>query len=240
MTRATVYCLHGFLGRPADWDFLDGATPHALKKVDVFSGWSHGSMADWARDFNLRVSAGRETPRLILGYSMGGRLALHSLVENPTLWDAAVIVSANPGLVTTEAERSARLAQDEAWARRFESEAWEKVVSDWNQLPVFAGSAPIEARCEAEFDRQRLAHALRDGSPAVTPNLSDKITQLKIPMAWVAGALDPRYAAIATQMGAGFEVKVIAGAGHRVPWDQPAAFMEYFCGFLERFLLNRS
>ncbi|MDR3607176.1 MAG: alpha/beta fold hydrolase [Oligoflexia bacterium] len=243
MEKLTVYCLHGFLGRPSDWDPLDPC-PYDLRKIDLFevlSPASGASMTDWAERFNSEVRAEKRATRVLLGYSMGGRLALHSLVADPALWDAAVIISANPGL--PEMEKKARLAQDEAWARRFESEPWDQLIHDWNALPVFNGSAPVAPRSEECFQRTDLAAALRVWSPARTPDLTDRINPLQKPLAWIAGANDRRYCEIAEKMAKStasrsFEAHILASAGHRAPWDQPAAWAEYFCGFLDRSLLK--
>lgn len=244
MIPTAVFCLHGFLGLPADWNILDDV-PVTLEKVDLFASMfsTQGSMLDWAKSFNAHVRAHyssiKQTPRALLGYSMGGRLALHALVDDPTLWDAALLVSTNPG-----ASLPGRLEQDERWARRFErselefeTEGWEQLIADWNALPVFEGSAPMPERLEADFKRAQLAHALRSWSPAVTGDLSDQINHLKLPLHWTAGARDQRYVAMARKISK--NPAIIDGAGHRAPWDQPVAFREYFCGFLEQSLLKK-
>jgi len=80
----TIVALHGFLGRPSDWDFL--------------------------RDAGLDVDAREldDIPRsgeTLLGYSMGGRLALHALLDGAK-FERAVIVSSGLGL-ENEADRAA-------------------------------------------------------------------------------------------------------------------------------------
>lgn len=147
-----VYCLHGFLGLPSDWDFLGTLQETALEKVDIFQVLSPAtaggikpaiagaSMMDWAEVFNHQVSQKPEK-RILLGYSMGGRLALHALVRNPSLWAGAIIVSANPEPLPEE--RAPRLIADENWAQRFENEPWDQVVSAWENHPVYG--APFGA-----------------------------------------------------------------------------------------------
>ncbi len=244
MEKIAVYCLHGFLGLPRDWDFLE-PTAFDLKKVDALSGAGRfQTILDWATAFNQEVKQDGKRPRAILGYSMGGRLALHSLALDPSLWDAAIIVSASPWEVPSP---QARLTQDEEWAQRFKNDDWEKVVSAWNELPVFKGSQPMAPRRENDFKRQELAHVLKAWSPALVSRclspLSDHISRLQIPISWVAGQNDARYVEIAREMiknttSPRFETQIIPHAGHRAPWDQPAAFQEYFCSFLERSLLK--
>ena len=62
---------------------------------------------------------------VLLGYSMGGRLALELLQRER--FAKAVIISA--GLNVPD---PARVARDEEWARRFESEEWSSLMRAWN------------------------------------------------------------------------------------------------------------
>ena len=132
-----ITALHGFLGLPSDWDFLrraglDVATPDL-----------------------------REIPQegdTLLGYSLGGRLALHALLGGAR-YRNAVIVSAGLGV---EEDREARLGQDEHWAERFEHGEWYAVMRDWNAQPIFGGHAM--PRHEDDFDLLRHPRALRSAS----------------------------------------------------------------------------
>jgi 2-succinyl-6-hydroxy-2,4-cyclohexadiene-1-carboxylate synthase len=244
---ATVFCLHGFLGRPSDWDFLKTPSEDArLEKVDpfrIFAPTSGSGMSDWASKFNEKVAAmpGR---RVLLGYSMGGRLALHSLVRNPSLWDAAIIVSASPGI--QESEKQVRITADEAWAHRFESENWESVVQAWDTLPVFGGKPQTLPRIENEYRRSDLAGALRAWSVGRQDDLKSRLTTLELPILWITGEQDPRYCDIAKDLQARlspaassgpsqlWEFVKIQDAGHRAPWEQPEVFQQHFSRFLAR------
>jgi 2-succinyl-6-hydroxy-2,4-cyclohexadiene-1-carboxylate synthase len=171
--------------------------------------------------------------RVLLGYSMGGRLAMAMLALGG--WDGAILVSCHPGL-TSEAERRARLASDRTWAERFETEPWEAVVSAWNSQAVFAGDAP-SVRKEADFDRHQLALALRAGSLGVQPDYRPMLAGLAIPVLWMAGELDEKYVGIGREcagLNPGFEFVELPRAGHRAPWGNPVAFGEAVTSFLER------
>jgi 2-succinyl-6-hydroxy-2,4-cyclohexadiene-1-carboxylate synthase len=205
-----ITALHGFLGQPSDWDFL-------------------------REDFDVRALKLGEpigSGDTLLGYSLGGRLALHALLGG-TDFKRAVIVSAGLGIEGDEA-RATRRASDEAWARRFESETWEDVVRDWNAQPLFAGrDLP---RDEADFDRHALAAALGDWSPAVLPSIASRLHELRLPMLFVAGELDAKYVAEArhaAELVSGAELWVAPGAAHRVPWDAPQAFIERLHAFID-------
>jgi 2-succinyl-6-hydroxy-2,4-cyclohexadiene-1-carboxylate synthase len=162
---------------------------------------------------------------VLLGYSMGGRRALQ-LLEHQR-FPKAVIVSA--GLNTPD---EARRARDEAWARRFESEAWPSLMRAWNAQPVFGGHEL--ARHESDYDRAELARQLREWSPAVLPPA--RLEEIETPILWIAGERDAKYVDVARQAVARLpnaELWICAEAGHRVPWEQPGAFIARLRAFLE-------
>jgi 2-succinyl-6-hydroxy-2,4-cyclohexadiene-1-carboxylate synthase len=234
-----VYCLHGFLGLPSDWDFLKVPPVASLEKVDIFqllSPSTGANMMSWAEAFNDQVSKKSEK-RVLVGYSMGGRLALHSLVRNPSLFAGAVIISANPSPLPEE--REPRLISDETWAERFETDPWESVVSAWENHPVFGGKPIPFVRRESDFRRADLAGALRAWSLGHQENLTPRLSHLEVPILWITGEQDPRYQDIAKRVRAQvtstpIEFVTIPDSGHRVPWEQAEAFETHFSSFLRR------
>lgn len=196
-----ITAVHGFLGLPADWMFL---TEH----------------------FDVEMPAiGSIPPRgdILLGYSVGGRLALHALLNGAT-YRRAVIVSSGLG-VEGEA-RPARSASDEQWARVFESAPWDEAILGWNAQPVLR-SSPALPRRERDFDRRELARQLREWSPAVLPPIAARLHEIEIPVLWVAGERDQKYVdegRRALSLLPNAELWICPGAGHRVPWDQPGLF----------------
>jgi 2-succinyl-6-hydroxy-2,4-cyclohexadiene-1-carboxylate synthase len=183
--------------------------------LTIFNGFL-GLDRDWDFLGNLETEA-----RVLLGYSMGGRLALQALLGGAA-FDRAVIVSAGLNLETGREERRAR---DEEWARRFESDPWEDVMRDWNAQPVFGGHAM--RREERDYDRAELARQLRGNSPGVLPPLAARLSEIAIPVLWIAGQRDAAYVEIARRAVAllpNAELWICPDAGHRVPWEQPRAF----------------
>jgi 2-succinyl-6-hydroxy-2,4-cyclohexadiene-1-carboxylate synthase len=167
-----------------------------------------------------------ETERdVLVGYSMGGRLALDLLQRRR--FDAAVIISA--GL---NAPDDARRARDEEWARRFESEQWSSLMNAWNAQEVFAGH--VVERREEDFDRAELARHLREYSPAVLP--PPRLESIETPVLWAAGERDEKYVDIARAAVKRLpraELFICPDAGHRVPWEQPERLVARLRTFLD-------
>ena len=232
-----IHCLHGFLGLPQDWQKVipNGVVSHAHS---IYTSTSL-SFDAFAKEKNDTVSeTSFKKKRLLLGYSLGGRLALHMLLDRPDLWDHAVIVSAHPGLpnLTDGQDRETRFQADLRWAKRFETESWSGLMKDWEAQAVFSGSKSLNlpeapnmhgVSREREFNRSILAQALTQWSLGKQANLLPRLTQLGKRIRWVAGEKDSKFDAVARLAASShpaFRYSCIEKAGHRVPWDQPEIF----------------
>ncbi len=217
-----MIALHGFLGLPQDWSDFGYDAVDLWKRVTP--------LEEWANSFVAEV----EGQPWLLGYSMGGRLAMHAALAKPEAFGGLILVSANPGIVM-ESERAMRLRSDGVWARRFREDPWDEVLRDWNAQPVLKGSA-LE-RPEDAFDREALAKAMDVWSLGRQRDLRKELLSLEIPVLHVVGEEDAKF----SQMMSGLELpptqslNVIEKAGHRVPWDQPEAFKSAVAEFREFF-----
>lgn len=215
----TIHALHGFLGKPSDWDQHQFDYPVVAHPLSC-----NATMSEWAQHFNDAVSK-ESGKRVLLGYSLGGRLALHALLQQPNLWDAAILISTHTGLSTPE-EILARHSADSKWAKRFEGETWSTLTRDWNAQVIFARDPGIP-RFERDYCRQDLAKILRQWSLAQQDNLLPKLAELQVPTLFVAGQQDPKFTHIAKACGLTHpksKIWIAPEAGHRVPWQQPALF----------------
>ncbi|CAM9180785.1 unnamed protein product, partial [Discosporangium mesarthrocarpum] len=132
--KPTLLLLHGFLGSKADWrgKFSDLATAdgHDILSIDL-PGHGESESNSMAADFREEVEWGLGGvdaaadavgevcdaaglgPYLVVGYSLGGRVALSFAQRRMDLLQGGglVLVSANPGLTSTS-ERLSRWASD--------------------------------------------------------------------------------------------------------------------------------
>jgi 2-succinyl-6-hydroxy-2,4-cyclohexadiene-1-carboxylate synthase len=199
-----IWCLHGFLGRGGDWDFLLQAG-FEIRAPSLFAGDSLDTIQPASDD-------------VLLGYSMGARLALHLMQSHRVA--KAVLVSA--GVAPHEPGRD---ELDETWAQRFESEPWDSIIEAWNSQAVFGRRKNPLTRNESDFDRHALATALRQWSPAV---LKMDLREITIPTLWMAGEEDSKYRDAARRAAERLpraELWICPAAGHRVPWEQPERFI---------------
>ncbi|GAA5482815.1 alpha/beta fold hydrolase [Haloferula sargassicola] len=226
----TIWCLHGAVGMAEDWRGF--AVPGwAVKRVDLWRFLDCCPMPLEAFGKALNEEAAAVSGRkVLLGYSMGGRLALHALLAGGP-WQAAVIVSAHPGLEDA-GERSARLARDAEWAAAALKGEWRDFLSRWNAQPVLGGDAALPDRMKLEPRRNPVARSFMDWSLGAQEPLGERLGEIRCPVLWVAGERDGKFRALA-ERAAGPEKWIAPGAGHRVPWESPE-FPGIVGEFLER------
>jgi len=244
--RVEVIALHGFLGLPGDW----GDVRAALEAISPGEGFTFTALDYWEYLRRIGVEgmprerrlirfgeilgdeiAARSHPVILLGYSMGGRLALHTLCHGRRAPAGAVILSAQPGLPDASARR-ARLQSDELWAARFEGEPWRNLIAAWNESPVFRSPRQTEGpiRSESEFEREVLAEALRGGSLGHQEDLRGCAGALRCPLEILVGGEDTKLCAAWD----GFPVTVVPGAGHRLLFEAPKAVAAAVAGMVRR------
>jgi len=98
-----IWGLHGAVGMAEDWDVFG-----EIQGVDLWSFLKEGEMSlDEAGQKVAEMASDGDT---LVGYSMGGRIALHALGKRQ--WKKVIIVSAHPGLESAHQER---LKNDECW-----------------------------------------------------------------------------------------------------------------------------
>lgn len=249
--KTSIIALHGFLGRSQDWKpVLAHCTPDAsdghrvwcpqLLSPDTAFGPDY-TLKVWAALFNAAVAALTPPPRVLIGYSMGGRLALHAALQaemaQPSLYSGLILLSTHPG-IEDRREQLRRQQQDLRWAQRFLHWSWDALLKHWNAQPVFAGSGPPPPRRARDFQRQRLARALLQFSPSRHAFDREQLKTLRLPQLWLNGSRDEKYCALASRMeNAGIipETGTIAGLGHRLlPHGERVA------GRIRRFLQSSS
>ena len=244
--------LHGFTGSAATWaPFLPPlAERHDVVAMDLLGHGASDRPRDPARHAAARVvddlaallDAIGVARAAVLGYSMGGRLALHFALAHPERVTALVLESASAGIVDAD-ERRERAGADARLAADLERDGILAFVARWERLPLWASQASLPAATRERLRAQRLANdpaalaaSLRGAGAGVTPPAHDRLGALRAPTLVVAGALDAKYAGLARELAAAIpdaRALVVPEAGHAVHLEQPAAFERAVLAFLD-------
>lgn len=224
----TVVALHGFLGEPSDWDGVSKNLSFPFVAVDYTHlaelSPQHQNLQTWGPAFLQWLEANQIKRPYLVGYSQGGRLALHAFTAQPQRFAGLTLLSTNVGLPAGEIKsRQERLAQDQIWAERFRSDPWHEVMQSWNSQSVFQGSQQEPRRSEAVVGRERAAAALQHWSLGHQKDFREDVIRWGDKIQMMVGQRDSKY----LQMAETFRSKIksvtcISDAGHRVLLDAPA------------------
>jgi 2-succinyl-6-hydroxy-2,4-cyclohexadiene-1-carboxylate synthase len=236
VSEPSVLFLHGFLGTPGLWsgailDGLDAPTAAMVLPGHGLDPWgTTGTSFDQAVD-EVAARCPFTDNTMVVGYSLGARLALGLLERHPARFGGGLVIGVNPG-IEDENERSSRAAADDAEARRIEEEGVEAFVDRWENLPLFATQRRLPPAARARLRQGRLQHtpgglawALRTLSPGRMPSRWPFLGTMNRPLAAVTGALDVRYRAVGERLVRacpGAWHAVVEGVGHNVALEAPA------------------
>jgi 2-succinyl-6-hydroxy-2,4-cyclohexadiene-1-carboxylate synthase len=172
---------------------------------------------------------------------MGGRIALHFAVRYPDRVDRLVLESSSPGL-RSEAERSARAADDDELARQILDRGVEWFVDEWEARPLFESQRGVDAAARAALRTRRLQNDAASLAAALTglgtgrlPSLWEDLPRIETPVLILVGGEDRKFTGIALDMAAALpdaRVVVVPDAGHAVHLERPLAWVGAVVEFL--------
>jgi 2-succinyl-6-hydroxy-2,4-cyclohexadiene-1-carboxylate synthase len=235
-----VVLVHGFTQTRKSWGRVaEGlATSHQVVAVDAPAhGLSSSYRVGLEEGARLLGEIGNEAA--YVGYSMGGRLALHLALAAPYLVRKLVLVGATAG-IEIDHERSARRAADEILADGLEKDGLDAFLERWLANPLFATLPPEAAGVEERKANtvEGLAASLRLMGTGTQQDLWGRLPELTMPALLVVGEHDEKFTAVAHRMaavwgGGAARVAVIEGAGHAAHLERPDAFLETVVPFLD-------
>jgi 2-succinyl-6-hydroxy-2,4-cyclohexadiene-1-carboxylate synthase len=240
--RPAILFLHGFMGSATDWsDAISALNERFYCVAPDLPG--HGASLGLPPEAYTVEGATRALLALldeldiersaIVGYSMGGRLALYLALRHPERCSGLSLESASPG-IEDATEREARRRSDEERAKQLEAGNLASFLRDWYQQPLFASLARreelVEEIIEARMrnDPIELARSLRGMGTGHQPSLWDGLDALHVPAVAVAGELDEKYARISRRIAGSSpnaRAVVVPDAGHNVRLEAPKAYL---------------
>ncbi len=190
-----IHVFHGFLGSPNDFSFLqheDNITHHDLLNFDL-------------NEFKLNP---HDT---LVGYSMGGRLAMEIAFKNEFQLKNLVLINAHPGL-----EHESEISERKKWEDTILNKMSEAhFINYWNELPIFKDDLPLKEITSERLHRfKNLFEKLRlSDQENFLPSLSEHRSKVL----YLIGKYDLKYFDLAQKklIPAKLKCHIIDG-GHRL------------------------
>ena len=239
-----IVFLHGFMGSSQDWEKIinDLAQDYHCLAVDLPGhGQSLGlepaqyTMPGTAQLLQealvQQLSPQRHFANLLVGYSMGGRLALYLSLSFPQSFPQAQIISGSPGLSDFKARKARR---DIDLLRCTEIRDDLKVfLRKWYRQPLFeslwktsAQDILIEQRLRN--NPEELGKSLKYLGLGSQPSLWGKLPNSASKLHQIAGELDPKFVSISQEMAncyPALDLRVLPNVGHNIPLENPTAMV---------------
>lgn len=243
--------LHGFTGNGDTWlpfcetlgrrSFMICPDLPGHGKTIVEDGIGHYSIESAARALKEILDRLEIEKADVLGYSMGGRLALAFALTYPDRVGRLILESASPGLESEE-ERRARRMKDNELANFIRERGIGPFVDYWENIPLFNSLQSMPEAVKEAVRKQRLenspdglANSLIGMGTGAQPSYWDRLPELENRVLLLAGELDEKFWGIAGRIAERTKspkVVIVEGAGHAIHVENPGKFGTIVSGFL--------
>lgn len=235
--------LHGLLGDKTDWQKLIEKLPHfrcICLDLPYHGAAQHKEIVDFEQAAayladQIKSAVGNQ-PYFLVGYSLGGRLALYYALQfhqDKNGLQGLILEGVNLGL-KDPLEKQQRWQQDQQWAMRFQSEPIEQVLQDWYQQPVFAHLNEQQRKAliyiRSKNDSIQIGKMLLATSLAKQPDFSEKVRSNFLPIYYIVGEKDQKFRRLAIEHQ--LNPMIIPQAGHNAHSENPIDFAEKITALL--------
>ena len=245
--------LHGFTGSGEGWrEFKSYWITHSRAIAPDIIGHGKTDSPAEVTSYNIEMVAQDLNALLeelqiekidVLGYSMGGRLALTFAVNYPKKVRKLILESSTPGL-ETEDERKARQLQDDKLALLIKEQGIQIFVEYWENIPLFQSQKKLPESVQNNIRKQRLTNSsiglmnsLYGMGTGAQPPWWDALKHIQSPTLLITGSKDEKFCQIAKKMAEGIknsQLVSISDCGHAIHVEKPEIFGTIVSEFLTK------
>ncbi|WP_223595788.1 2-succinyl-6-hydroxy-2,4-cyclohexadiene-1-carboxylate synthase [Neobacillus bataviensis] len=243
--------LHGFTGDSTTWTpFCERWGTHSNLIIPDIIGHGKTDSPENSNRYQIEKAANDLKSILdhlgakqvdLLGYSMGGRLALTFAVLFPERIRNLILESASPGL-QSEADRETRRMKDAELANFIKDKGLTEFVDYWEEIPLFSTMKRLPLTIKKSIRLQRLnnsplglANSLIGMGTGAQPSWWQNLQQLSCEVLLVTGSEDKKFCTIAEKMLKGLENGtwvVVENSGHAIHVEETEKFGTIVSDFL--------
>lgn len=224
--------LHGFMGNSLDWEEIQQDFYGSIA-IDLpghgRSFFPKNTPLDLFNYFSKLIEATLDKLEIkkihLVGYSLGGRVAMHFSHLFPDKLLSLSLISAHPGL---KEGKDKRLIQDEKWIYDLKNLPYKTFLEKWYSQPIFSALYNYQDLIEKRADQNTkyFPTILTNLSVARQTVLLDHIEKKPFPIKLIYGQKDQKYKDLYKQYNLNtYEVK---NSAHNPIIDNPSQLKEIF------------
>lgn len=246
--KETIVFLHGFTGRKETWKTFIESLRESYRVIAIDLPGHGETKTKIPRTMEMVVDDLRyifEKLNLqaihLMGYSMGGRVALAYALTYPKTILTLTLESASPGL-HQEQERAKRRARDLKLIRHLEKEGLQSFINFWENIPLFKTQQKLSKRSKEQVRQERLSQSvkglmesLRYMGTGQQPSFWNNLQFLNCPVLLIVGQLDEKFVRLNEQMKQHLleaTLTIIEQVGHTVHLEAPKLFLQTIKSFI--------
>lgn len=251
-SKPSMLLLHGFTGTHLTWTGLCKIlTKEYFLIVPDLPGHGRSGISSMPEFMNLDATSDNllkllntlGAPKVaLLGYSLGGRIALNFALKHQDRLTCLILEGASPG-IQDSVERENRKAEDDSLASDIEKYGRDWFVERWENIPLLATQKDLGSPVVEMIKNERLSNApnglsmsLKSTGTGRMHPLWDQLGRLTIPVLLLVGEKDRKFLTIGEAMKSHIPrctLRVVEGAGHCTHLEKPAIFENLVVQFLE-------
>ena len=241
----TVLLIHGFTGSLEDWRYIYPNLDERFNYVGIdlighgksdsptdIEKYKPESLISQIYDILDHLSINKV---IILGYSMGGRVALYFAVSYPQKIKGLILESTSVG-IKNEKDRTKRIESDEELASYIEDNGTEQFAERWMDQDIFNtqrrfSDVKLQKKRNriAQNSETGLANTLRGFGTGRMSYLAAKLNIIHCSVLLISGELDTKYCKLNAELEKKFpnaKNAVVKNAGHNTHLEESERFVQ--------------
>lgn len=222
-----IVFLHGFTGSTETWTSVIDLLGEEFKciaidltghgKTTVPKDYNRYSMEEQITDLEYVFDQLKLAKFTLVGYSMGGRVALAYTLRYTKRVSSLILESASPGLIE-ESERIERKKADAKLSTKIMQNGIQEFVDFWEEIALFNSQKKLSADIKNAVREERLsqskiglANSLLGIGTGSQTSYWHQLSKIDLPVLLITGEIDKKFVQISEEM-----LKFLPFAEHRI------------------------
>ena len=226
--------IHGWLGSPDDWGELTADIKHKL--LITIPGHNHTQALNTENGFDTIIDSIKKI--ILIGYSLGGRIALAFAKRNPDIIKHLILISTHPG-TNNKHLKNKQIAQETLASNKLNTLTLNQFLDDWYSQALFS---PLSTSLKENLIQKRLqnnANNLRESLAHFSHRFYEEhdsfLETIASKTLYIVGEEDKKYFAFAKHLNAlNISTATVTNGGHALLETHPKELSNLIHSFLHK------